>query len=185
MRLYAGKAGCAGCHSGKFQSDQLFHAIAMPQIGPGKGDNSEGYNDGREDFGREAVTGDINDRFKFRTPSLRNVALTAPYGHAGAYDSLEAVVRHHLHPLHSLQHYDTDQASLPSRVDLDEQDYVVMDDQWRVSQIAERNELRGINLNRKEFAALMSFLHSLTDSASLDMRHTIPDSVPSHLPLAE
>ncbi len=184
-RLFYGKAGCAQCHSGVFQSDQSFHATAMPQIGPGKGDNSEDYDDGREDFGREAVTGDIEDRFKFRTPSLRNVALTAPYGHAGAYDSLEAIVRHQLSPVENLLSYNAEQLSLPSRDYLDEQDLLVMNDQWRVEQIAERNELRSVHLNKHQFAALMSFLHALTDTASLDMRHTIPHSVPSQLPLAE
>lgn len=185
MRLFYGKAQCAQCHSGSFQSDQSFHAIAMPQVGPGKGHNSEGYDDGHEDFGREAVTGDIADRFKFRTPSLRNVALTAPYGHAGAYDSLEAVVRHHLSPVESLFNYDATQLALPSSSYLDEQDLAVMNDEWRVSLIAQRNELKNVHLNKNQFAALMSFLHALTDNASLDMRHTIPRSVPSQLPLAE
>lgn len=185
MRLFYGKAGCAQCHSGKFQTDQSFHAIAMPQVGPGKGHNSEGYIDGHEDFGLEAVTGDIDDRFKFRTPSLRNVALTAPYGHDGAYDSLEAVVRHHLTPLKSLYNYNPEQLSMPSRSDLDELDLVVMNDEWRVSQIAERNELDPVSLNNYQFTALVSFLRALTDMASLDMRHTIPRRVPSQLPLAE
>ena len=54
------------------------------------------------DFGRERVSGDPADRYRFRTPSLRNVAVTAPYGHAGVYASLNAVVRHHLDPLNAL-----------------------------------------------------------------------------------
>jgi cytochrome c peroxidase len=115
MKLFYGKANCSLCHSGKFQTDHSFHAIAMPQIGPGKGHNSEGYSDGREDFGREAVTGDVNDRFRFRTPGLRNVALTAPYGHDGAFDTLEAVVRHHLNPVESLLDYDTSQVLRANR----------------------------------------------------------------------
>ena len=185
MRLFYGKAGCAQCHSGKFQSDQSFHAIAMPQIGPGKGDNSDGYVDGREDFGHEAVTGDIEDRFKFRTPTLRNVVLTAPYGHSGAYNTLESVVRHHLSPIRSLYNYDSEQIVMPSNPYLDSQDLIVMNDPVRVSLIAQSNELRGTLINDKQFAALMSFLYALTDNSSLDMRDTIPGSVPSGLPLAE
>jgi len=185
MKLFYGKANCGSCHSGKFQTNQGFHAIAMPQVGPGKGHNSEGYDDGREDFGHEAVTGNVNDRFRFRTPSLRNVALTAPYGHAGAYDSLEAVVRHHLSPVDSLFSYDISQVRMPSRVDLDEQDFEVMNDGWRIEQIAQRNELASVDLSEEEVAELMSFLHALTDSASLDLRHTVPSSVPSGLTLAE
>ncbi len=185
MKLFYGKANCGSCHSGKFQTDQGFHAIAMPQIGPGKGQNSEGYDDGREDFGREAVTGNVNDRFRFRTPTLRNVALTAPYGHAGAYDSLEAMVRHHLSPVDSLFTYDTSQVRMPSRADLDELDFEVMNDGWRVEQIVQRNELASVDLNEREFANLMSFLHTLTDNSFLDDRRNVPSSVPSGMTLAE
>jgi len=55
-----------------------FHAIAMPQIGPGKGD---GF-DGRDDFGRFRETEKDEDMYAFRTLPLHNVALTAPYGHS-------------------------------------------------------------------------------------------------------
>lgn len=185
MKLFYGKANCSSCHSGKFQTDQGFHAIAMPQIGPGKGHNTEGYDDGREDFGREAVTGNVNDRFRFRTPTLRNVALTAPYGHAGAFDTLEAVVRHHLSPIDSLFNYDISQVRMPSRIDLDEQDFIVMSDAWRLEQIAQRNELASVDLDEEEIAYLMSFLHALTDSAFLDDRRNVPNRVPSNMTLVE
>jgi len=183
MRVFYGKGGCAECHVGKFQTDQGFHAIAMPQIGPGKGDNLDGH----DDFGREQVTGDIADRFKFRTPTLRNVALTAPYGHAGAYNTLEAVVRHHLDPVNSLYDYDQSQAVLPSRPDLDEQDFVVMDDPdpARLAAIAEANELVPLELSEKKFADLIEFLQALTDPAAIDLRNDMPASVPSGLPLAD
>lgn len=185
MKLFYGEANCSSCHSGKFQTNHDFYAIAMPQIGPGKGHNSEAYNDGREDFGREATTGDAGDRFKFRVPSLRNVALTAPYGHAGAFDNLEAVVRHHLNPVESLRGYDTKQVRMPSRADLDGQDFVVMNDYWRVEEIAHRNELAPVFLKEKDFAYLMSFLHALTDNGFLDNRRNMPRSVPSGLTTAD
>ena len=185
MRVFYGKGGCAGCHSGKFQTDQGFHAIAMPQIGPGKGDNLDGYDDGHDDFGRERVTGDIADRFKFRTPILRNVELTPPYGHAGAYNTLEAVVRHHLDPINSLYNYDQTQVVMPSRGDLDEQDFVVMDTLARVDAIAAANELAPVRLHEKQIADLIEFLHALTDPAALDLRNDMPASVPSGLPLAD
>ena len=185
MKLFYDKANCSSCHSGKFQTDHGFHAIAMPQIGPGTGHNSEGYDDGRDDFGREAVTGDADDRFRFLTPSLRNVALTAPYGHAGAFDTLEAVVRHHLNPEESLLGYDGSQVRLPSRADLDGQDFVVMNDYWRVSQIGHRNELAPVFINEKDFGHLMSFLHALTDNGFLDDRRNMPSSVPSGLTMAD
>jgi cytochrome c peroxidase len=179
MRLFYGKAACGTCHSGKFQTDQSFHAIAMPQIGPGKGDGI----DGNEDFGRYRETGDPDDRFRFRTPTLRNVALTGPWGHAGAYDSLEAVVKHHLHPRRSLLRYDRSQAVLPPRPDLDALDFQVMDDPSKVRSIAEANELRGRKLGKSEFRDLMAFLDALTDPAAQDLRKDIPFAVPSGLPV--
>ena len=185
MRIFYGKGGCSGCHAGKFQTDQGFHAIAMPQIGPGKGDNQPGYDDGHDDFGRERVTGIIADRFKFRTPTLRNVALTFPYGHAGAYSTLEAVVRHHLDPVESLENFDQDQVVLPSRPDLDAQDFVVMNESARVAAIAAANELAPVRLKETQIADLIEFLHALTDPAAIDLRKDIPVSVPSGLTLAD
>lgn len=50
------------------------------------------------------------DRYRFRTPALRNVALTGPWGHTGAYRRLEDVVLHHLQPESGLRSYDSEQA---------------------------------------------------------------------------
>lgn len=99
MKLFYGKANCASCHNGKFQTDNKFYAIGMPQIGPGRGDGFDGH----EDIGREKVTGDPADRYRFRTPTLRNVALTGPWGHGGAFNTLEGVVKHHWILLNHLQ----------------------------------------------------------------------------------
>lgn len=179
MQLFYGKAKCGTCHSGKFQTDQSFHATAMPQIGPGKGHGPSGH----EDFGREDVTGDVEDRFKFRTPSLRNIALTAPYGHDGAYDTLEAMVRHQLDPVVAINNYDMSQVTLPSREDLDELDFLVQNNSALVKNIANANELEPVNLSERQFQHLMAFLHALTDSSSIDLRKTVPKKVPSGLRL--
>ncbi len=179
LKLFYGSAGCADCHSGKFQTDQGFHAIAMVQIGPGKGDGI----DGREDFGRERVSGDSADRFNFRTPTLRNVELTAPYGHSGAYDTLDAVVRHHLDPAASLESYDQSQAVLPPRPDLDLLDFVVMDDSARLAEIAARNALSPVDLSDQEIEDLIAFLRALTDPAAIDLRQDVPLTLPSGLPV--
>lgn len=185
MRLFYGKARCAECHTGKFMTDNRFHAIAMPQIGPGKGDNQAGYFDGLDDFGRERVTGMPADRFRFRTPTLRNVALTAPYGHAGAYDSLAAIVQHHLNPVDSLYNYDQSQAKLPPHPELDEHDFAIMNDAGRLAAIADANELDRTRLSPGDLQDLMEFLHALTDPASLDLRNDAPFTVPSGLPVAD
>lgn len=181
MKIFYGKAGCSKCHRGVFQTDQAFHAIAMPQIGPGKGDGVDGH----EDFGRERVSGERGDRYKFRTPTLRNVALTGPWGHSGAFNTLEAIVRHHLDPEYSLENYDKTQTVLPSRADLDQIDFVVMNDSSRVEDIANTNELNAKHLSKKSFSQLIDFLHALTDPSSVDLRKNVPRSVPSGLSLAD
>jgi cytochrome c peroxidase len=48
--------------------------------------------DGGNDLGRYEVTGDVDDRWHYKTPTLRNVALTAPYMHDGSMLTLEDVV---------------------------------------------------------------------------------------------
>ncbi len=173
--------GCADCHSGKFMTDMDFHAIAMPQIGPGKGDGVGGH----EDFGVGRETGNASDNFKFRTPTLRNVQLTAPYGHSGAFDTLEAVVRHHLDPVSSLLSYDQSQARLPSRDDLDAIDFMVMDDMGLVNDIASANELAPTQLSDRQVDRLVQFLLALTDQGQIDIRRDVPTSLPSGSTLIE
>lgn len=178
--LFFGKAACSRCHNGALLSDMGFHAIAIPQIGPGKGNGVSG----REDWGRFLVTGIPADKFRFRTPPLRNVALTAPYGHAGAYQTLEEVVLHHLDPVASLYAYQC-APPIPSRADLDNLDCQVMDDPAAVAAIARANELEPVRLSPSEIADLLAYLHALTDDNSLDLRPDVPGSSLSGLPLAD
>jgi cytochrome c peroxidase len=211
MKLFYGKAGCNECHSGKFQTDHEFHAIAMPQIGPGKEDGwnadywrKTGLKAFPEDFGRGRVTVKPEDKYKFRTPSLRNVALTGPWGHDGAYEDLEAVVRHHLSPVESLNNYFPSEdvlVALDKVLELTAEGYKLNHswlnsnrlegfrkrDTW-VQQhpqlrqlIADANELEPVELTAGEIAQLMAFLESLTDPASKDLLAEIPLSVPSGL----
>ncbi|MEZ4751815.1 MAG: cytochrome c peroxidase [Bdellovibrionota bacterium] len=182
MELFYGKASCVNCHSGVLQTDQSFHAIAMPQIGPGPG--GDGF-EGHDDFGRERATGNQADRYKFRTPSLRNVELTAPYGHDGAYASLEGVVRHHLNPGLGLATYDLDMAFLPTGGPLDLIDPLVLNDFLSKAALIVANELQPVDLSEEEVQCLLAFLRSLTDESSMHLSHLIPSSVPSGLPIAD
>jgi cytochrome c peroxidase len=176
-----GKGNCASCHGGVFQSDHSFRAIAVPQIGPGKGDGQFGY----EDHGRERVSGRDSDRYRFRVPSLRNVAQTAPYGHSGAFNTLDAMVRHHLDAEESIYRYDATQAVMPTRLDLDALDFLAASDPVVQANIASANELVPIDLSETEIGQLLDFLNALTDPAMLDMRGDIPPSVPSGLRIAD
>ena len=173
---------CAECHSGLYQTDLQFHAIAMPQIGSGRGSGPDEF----EDFGREQVTGLPSDILRFRTPSLRNVALNAPYGHSGAYNTLRAVVEHHLNPVDSLYAYNANrQAVLPTHPTLDAENYRAMDDAAIVDFIAAYNELAPFSYTDEEVDRIIDFLHALTDASSLDLRRDqdVALGVPSGLPL--
>ncbi|MEP3848354.1 MAG: cytochrome c peroxidase [Paracoccaceae bacterium] len=178
MTLFYGAAGCANCHSGLFQTDHKFHAIAMPQIGPGKAARFETH---ARDTGRMRVTGRAEDAYRFRTPSLRNVAHTGPYGHSGSFASLEAVIRHHLDPVASLQMYDPAQAALADGPEFD--DWRVIADANEMSSIADANELEPTSLSDSEVQDLIAFLNALTDPFSLRGRLGIPAQVPSGLPV--
>ena len=179
MTLFYGKAMCASCHSGPFMTDHQFHAMGMPQLGPGKGHGPGG----REDFGRGGVTGRNRDRYKFRTPSLRNVALTGPWGHNGAFSDLKEVVIHQLDPIETLAYYDRNQPILPNRPDLNNMNWKVMDDALAVNQLAGACRVEPVVLDSLEIDQLVDFLYSLTDLRALDMMYIIPESVPSGLPV--
>jgi cytochrome c peroxidase len=181
MHVFYQHARCVECHSGPFQSDHDFHAIAMPQIGPGKGDGASGL----EDHGRYRVTQQEQDLLRFRTPSLRNVSLTGPWGHAGAYDDLRAVVVHHLDAVAGLYGYDPAQAVLPPDPDFELDDFEVLHDGPAMQAIADANELDVISLRPSQIDDLLAFLQALTDETSLDLRSDIPMQVPSGLPVAD
>ncbi len=98
-----GGAGCYECHPGDFFTDEQHYTLAMPQVGRGKGD---GHANGPEDFGRYYETGDLEQQYAFRTPTLLNVAETGPWNHCGSYTSLEAVIYHHCQPADAIANYD-------------------------------------------------------------------------------
>ena len=175
MELFYGKANCSSCHSGKFQTDHGFHAIGLPQFGPGK-------DDAYSDAGRGMISGVKEDKYRFRTPSLRNVTLSAPYGHNGAYTDLEAMVRHHLDPFEGLGNYDRRQAAL-HELGESEKDWKPMDDLAEVLRIAMAAEIEPVDLSESEIDQLMSFLRALEDPISRHGRLGVQDRVPSDLPL--
>jgi len=84
--LFRGKAGCSTCHYGVNLSDGLFHNVGI-------GFDKNGKILGEPDIGRAKPSGNDADKYKFRTPSLRNVARTAPYFHDGSVETLEEAVR--------------------------------------------------------------------------------------------
>lgn len=159
--LFYGKANCVECHAGDLFSDEKFHNIAAPQIGRGKG-----HGDGSEDFGRAAVTGEAADMYRFRTPSLLNVEVTGPWTHAGAYTSLEAVVRHHLDPQFAINNFDYNQLAQSGIQNLDK---MTANTQKALNALqasrdaGEEGVLQDVDLTDQEVAQLVKFLKALTD----------------------
>ncbi|WP_293574403.1 cytochrome c peroxidase [Phaeobacter sp.] len=176
--LFYGAAGCSSCHAGWLQTDNRFYSIAMPQLGPGK---AARFEDHARDEGRARVTGLAEDANRFRTPSLRNVTETAPYGHSGAFATLEAMVRHHLDPVGGLYNYDRGQAVLPELQGAD--DWRILDDPNEIDRIAASNDLSPTVLGDADVADLIAFLEALTDPSAVAGRLGVPDQVPSGLPV--
>lgn len=165
---------CVSCHSGDLFTDQRFHNLLAPQIGPGK---SNGI-DGKDDFGRANVSFDYRDQYRFRTPGLRNVELTAPYFHSGAYGSLADVLWHHADPWRANIVYDPSE-HLPAAF----QDQVLPYDFARQAHSVPASMRAGLPLTEEDVVDMVDFLRSLTDPAARDLAHIAPAAVPSGLRL--
>ncbi|WGH80136.1 cytochrome-c peroxidase [Jannaschia ovalis] len=176
VELFYGSLGCADCHAGPFQTDHGFHATGQPQLGPGKAARFETH---ARDEGRARVTGRAADRFAFRTPSLRNVTETGPWGHAGAYDNLRDFLRAHAAPRRALAAPPRDVA-LPA---LPVEDWRIMDDPAEVQAISAAVTGPDRVLSEAEVTALMAFLETLRDERALRGRLGTPATVPSGLPV--
>ena len=122
-------ADCFHCHGGPLFSDHQFHNNGLSPI--------------ETDTGRERVTQDERDLYKFSTPSLRNIALTAPYMHDGRFETLEEVIEHYDHNLRRGPTLDPNLAKHPPT---------------------------GIRLSSEDKKALVTFLKTLTDEKYLAKR---------------
>jgi cytochrome c peroxidase len=162
---------CARCHTGALLSDGKFHNVAVPQVGPGFGDGP----DGRDDFGRMRQTKLLADKYKFRTPPLRNVELTAPYGHDGAIVSLRSWVDHYSRSDVKLRAYDPRQLEpLLQGTLLPTGDGILLTRDFRINTLV---------LPPATVDAITEFLKALTDPAARNLSRFVPVSVPSGLPI--
>ena len=177
---------CATCHKGDLFSDFDNYNIGVPQVGPGTAQVDsdplfQGYT--TWDFGLEEITFDRHDRFKYRTPPLRGVALSSPYMHNGAYTKLEDAIRHHTDPEAAYANYDITQI---------EPDMQMAEGLKPMAAVFERRNpvvlghgpgQRRIDLTDAQISDLVEFLKSLTDPKMLDTASLAPSSVPSGLPV--
>lgn len=194
--LFFGKAKCVQCHavagrsavgdSNEMFSDFQEHVIGVPQVAPvfgaGKGNvifDGPGQN---EDFGLEQITGNPDDRYKFRTAPLRNLAVAPAFFHNGAFTRIEDAIRHHLNVHRSARTYNPVAAGLPEDLTLR---------LGPIEPVLKRLDplLRTpISLTPAEFDDLVSFVRD----GLLDQRvkpenlcKLVPSSVPSGLPVLE
>lgn len=89
------KQNCSSCHNEPLFTDHSFR------------NNGIGINAAKPDFGRLRITVDDKDSLKFKVPSLRNIALTAPYMHDGRFANLEEVVSHYSNGIESFKNTDS------------------------------------------------------------------------------
>jgi cytochrome c peroxidase len=81
LEIFRGKGHCVSCHVGPNFSDEQFHNTGVA------------FRDGQwTDSGRFEVTKDERERGAFKTPTLRELPLTAPYMHDGSFATLDAVI---------------------------------------------------------------------------------------------
>jgi len=182
---------CVNCHGGSNGSDQLFHNTALAQFGPGPRSGGSGPS-GRDDFGRERVTGDPADRYKFRTTPLRNVQATGPFGHLGEIVELEAFVRHYSvrlegkipignppGPAQNLREYDVTQIE-------DRLEPTLLDNTNDILANIDPLFRNGSPIQPDFVAPITAFMRANTDKDSLKrMQHVTPASVPSGLPVGD
>ncbi len=170
-RAFLTTARCAQCHNGPQFSDQKFHNVAVPQVGPGFGNGADGH----DDFGRMRKTGNPVHRYAFRTPPLRNVELTAPYGHDGAMVSLRSWVDHYSQSDVKLRAYDPNQLEPLFRSTLQPTvDAILATRDSRVKKLV---------IAPETVDEITEFLKSLTDPGARDLRRFVPATVPSGLPV--
>jgi len=171
-----GGANCVSCHSGDFFTDEEFHVMAVPQVGHGKGNGIT--ND--DDFGRENVDSNSSYKYAFRTPTLLNIEMTGPWGHAGAYTSLRAMVKHMLNPDDSVENYDVLQLNSDVKI------MNMMSNTKNALTQLKSNRQTGLSIHQNvsftdtQIDDLVTFLESLTDPCLKDktcIGKWIPDNI--------
>lgn len=125
-KLFVGKGNCFDCHSGPDFTNDEFRNIGLF--------NGKNLNDS----GRFKVTKNAEDLGRFKVPSLRNVAVTAPYMHNGQFKTLTEVVNYYSNP-----------------------NLIVTNSQNKDTLI------KALNFSEKEKLQLVSFLKALTDKRFL------------------
>lgn len=162
-------AGCGRCHSGPLFTDHEFHNNGIVQLGPGQAATAP------YDFGRFGVSGELDDRYRFRTPSLRNFAVAPPFMHNGSLLSVGRVTFHYRTPRLSAKTYD------PTVLHPDLVETALVEDEQIDDLLATLDEdLSGSN-GGSTMSNVMDFVEHLHDPAVASLPKLRPDAVPSGL----
>src|SRR5439155_570384 len=175
LLFFGDKARCASCHGGPLLGGGDFANAGVPQLGPGTGRGAP------LDLGRGELFNQSGYRFAFRATPLRNVELTAPYMHDGAFPTLEAVLHHYNDVPRALREYDA--AQLPPALQP-----MYRGDEATISAVLANVDgrlSRPLGLSDVEIRELVAFLQSLTDPSARDLSSLVPARVPSGLPVQE
>ncbi|HEY6171951.1 MAG TPA: cytochrome c peroxidase, partial [Candidatus Kapabacteria bacterium] len=151
FNLFTGKGKCASCHFVPLFNGtvppiydksefEILGTLERPDTIKGKLDT---------DIGRSAIDGITLNKFGFKTPTLRNIALTAPYMHNGAYKTLEEVLDFYNHGGGAGIGHDVPNQTLPPEK---------------------------LGLTKQEMSEIIAFMHTLTDSTHIRMK--TPDTLP-------
>jgi cytochrome c peroxidase len=173
--LFFGKARCSSCHSGPLLGGQSFANVGAPQIGPGVGAAAP------LDIGRGEEVQFREYKFAFRVQPLRNVEVTAPYFHSGAYATLESVVRHYNNADSAQKSYDSSNLTPAVRAQYHGDPATKM----AVLETLDFRLREPLRLTATEQSQLVAFLKSLTDPAARDLTSIAPASVPSGLSIRD
>jgi cytochrome c peroxidase len=164
---------CSTCHDGPGFSDDQFHDVALAQFGPGQGDGPSG----RDDYGRERVTGNPADRYQFRTTMLRNVELTGPYGHAGQFDDLGRFIAHYSENAEKLRAYGEDDVPDPLLRS------TLLRDNVEAIIDARDPLILPAAFDEATVRLLTAYMSALTDDRARRLDRLVPHAVPSGLPV--
>jgi cytochrome c peroxidase len=176
--LFFGEAGCSNCHNGPLFTNQQFYAVGLPHFGPGR--PFEG-NPLPRDMGRMENTHDPADAYKFRVPGLRNVALTGPYGHNGAYTSLRDMIRHMCDPVTMRNSWTPGMARLPNVPWIADRDFTMISHAEETERQMQSLDITAVDMVDEDIDALEAFLNALTDRDFANRPMGRPDRVPSGL----
>jgi len=117
------------------------------------------------------------DKYAWRTPPLRGIELTAPYGRLGQYTELEDQILHYIDPTQALLDYDITQLETP------ELHSTLLDTTQAILANGVAPLMSTVHITPADVPDLIAFLYSLTDDAERDMNHLVPATVPSGLPV--